>query len=108
MFPVYDIPSTQTLRHHNALHAGLFSKRRQLILTDAPRLFYICPKTLTYKGCVPMQKGYMSVTVAKGTSFDIKVPGRTYHFTDMGARGTAERWKDEIEKFVGMRRASQC
>ena len=55
-----------------------------------------------------MQKGYMSVTVAKGTSFDIKVPGRTYHFTDMGARGTAERWKDEIEKFVGMRRPSQC
>ena len=32
---------------------GLFSKRRQLILTDAPRLYYIDPVAMELKGEIP-------------------------------------------------------
>ncbi|RYH28490.1 hypothetical protein EON65_11995 [archaeon] len=32
---------------------GLFSKRRQLILTDAPRLIYVDPTSMELKGEIP-------------------------------------------------------
>ena len=32
---------------------GLFSKRRHLILTDAPRLYYIDPVAMELKGEIP-------------------------------------------------------
>ena len=32
---------------------GLFSKRRQLILTDAPRLYYVDPVAMELKGEIP-------------------------------------------------------
>ena len=32
---------------------GLFSKRRQLILTDAPRLYYVDPVGMVLKGEIP-------------------------------------------------------
>ena len=32
---------------------GLFSKRRQMILTDVPRLYYVDPLDMTLKGEIP-------------------------------------------------------
>ena len=92
---------------HQALvskRKGLFSKRRQLILAtggaDGPRLFYIDPAKLEYKGEVPWTPGSMSVSLRAGNSFDVAVPGRVYHFTDCGVRGSAETWRTEISKIL--------
>ena len=39
--------------HFVSLRQGLFAKRRQLILTDAPRLYYIDPVEMELKGEIP-------------------------------------------------------
>lgn len=74
---------------------GLFSKRRQLILTDTPRLFYVDPETMVYKGEIhwtkeePVQPIQLSET-----AFDVAIRGRTYHFTDSAP--TAKQWVESI------------
>ena len=35
---------------------GMLSKRRQLVLTDSPRLFYIDPQSLAVMGEIPWSK----------------------------------------------------
>ena len=37
---------------------GLFSKRRQLVLTDKPRLFYLDPESMEVKGEIPWTKSH--------------------------------------------------
>eukprot|EP01031_Cornospumella_fuschlensis_P036268 gene36268-43996_t len=51
---------------------GLFSKRRQLILTDAPRLIYIDPTSMELKGEIPWTKAQPVSCIIKNTKeFDV-------------------------------------
>jgi len=64
---------------------GLFSKRRQLILTDKPRLFYLDPESFEIKGEIPWTKSHPVSCVSKtDKEFDVKcsVTQRSYHLTD--------------------------
>ena len=49
---------------------GLFAKRRQLILTDAPRLLYVDPDSMEQKGEIPWQvpRSTVVLTVAETMS----------------------------------------
>jgi len=74
---------------------GLFARRRQLILTDAPRLFYVDPDKLQVKGEVPWSKD-LRVEQKSNRHFLIHTPGRAYKLED--TQGSAERWVDAIGK----------
>ena len=41
------------LSPHSCFSKGLFAKRRELILTDAPRLYYVDPVAMVLKGEIP-------------------------------------------------------
>lgn len=47
------LPEATSGSHAVSFHQGLFAKRRQLILTDAPRLYYIDPVDMELKGEIP-------------------------------------------------------
>lgn len=72
---------------------GLFSKKRELILTDTPRLIYIDANKMRQKGEIPWSNS-MYVQVRNQYSFDVVTPKRTYHLTD-NVHG-AETWAEKI------------
>lgn len=51
---------------------GLFSKKRQLILTDRPRLFYVDPDQMEIKGEIPWSRSLL-VEVKSNRKFNIVV-----------------------------------
>jgi 3-phosphoinositide dependent protein kinase-1 len=67
-------------------------KKRQLIMTDFPRLFYVDYKTLEVKGTIPWSNE-LKVELKAPKAFSIKTPKRTYHFEDVDA---AKNWVDLI------------
>eukprot|EP01032_Pedospumella_encystans_P024555 gene24555-27770_t len=76
---------------------GLFSKKRQLILTDHPRLLYVDPDTMEYKGEIPWTVDRpVKCHVKNAKEFDVvcSVTGRAYHISDPG--GGASMWADLI------------
>lgn len=82
----------------------LFSKQRQLLLTNRPRLLYIDTDKMVLKGQIPWgnDKSTLEVILNGGKSFDLKTPGRTYHLTDVMASAT--RWKTSIEELQAQQR----
>ena len=81
---------------------GIFSKKRQLILTSTPRLVYVDPDTMELKGEIPWtEEKTVKCTVITNISFDIfcSVSGRSYHITDSGDAGAA-MWVDLINAMV--------
>lgn len=76
---------------------GLFSKRRQLILTDAPRLYYIDPVAMMLKGEIPWSSK-MRVEVKNFKIFFVHTPNRTYYLED--PTGQAQEWVDTINKWI--------
>lgn len=80
---------------------GLFSKRRQLVLTSKPRLLYFDPSTMELKGEIPWSAECpVECIPMTGTSFDIlaKSTGRRYHITDSEAG--SQMWMDLIAAMV--------
>lgn len=76
---------------------GLFSKRRQLILSDAPRLYYIDPVAMELKGEIPWSSN-MRVEVKSFKIFFVHTPNRTYYLED--PTGHAKEWGDTISKWL--------
>eukprot|EP01097_Dermamoeba_algensis_P000098 TRINITY_DN1034_c0_g1_i1.p1 TRINITY_DN1034_c0_g1~~TRINITY_DN1034_c0_g1_i1.p1 ORF type:complete len:302 (-),score=57.14 TRINITY_DN1034_c0_g1_i1:172-1077(-) len=70
-------------------------KKRLLILTDAPRLFYIDPEKEEYKGTIPWSND-LYVKQKDARHFDITTPKRVYMMDDRGRN--AARWADVIHK----------
>lgn len=76
---------------------GLFSKRRQLILTDAPRLYYIDPVNMVLKGEIPWSNR-MNVERKDWKIFFVHTPNRTYYLED--PTGQAQEWVDIINQWL--------
>mmetsp|Transcript_45565 Transcript_45565/g.108029 ORF Transcript_45565/g.108029 Transcript_45565/m.108029 type:complete len:506 (+) Transcript_45565:113-1630(+) len=73
---------------------GLFgSKRRILLLSDAPRLLYLHPDTAEVKGEIPWS-AQLSVILKSKRDFVVKVPGREYYIEDPNS--SADEWADAI------------
>ncbi|KAF0687128.1 Aste57867_21099 [Aphanomyces stellatus] len=72
---------------------GLFSKKRQLILTSKPRLIYIDPIRMRQKGEIPWSEN-VYITVKNSSQFDVVTPNRVYHLQDQ-VNGS-KKWSDAI------------
>lgn len=80
---------------------GLFAKKRQLILTDFPRLLYIDPDTMELKGEIPWTKEHpVKCQIRNGKNFEVfcSQSGRTYFLAD--AEVGAEAWLHIINALV--------
>lgn len=72
-------------------------KKRCLILTDAPRLFYVDQKKMEYKGeCVISPA--MKVEVKNTIVWQIVLPGRIYYFEDL--EKNSQRWADVLTELA--------
>lgn len=78
---------------------GLFAKRRQLILTDKPRLIYIDPEKMIQKGEIPWERLHPELKTKR--HFFVHTPRRTYYLEDPS--GNAAQWVDAIDKQVKLR-----
>ena len=63
-------------------HRGLMPKKRELILTNRPRLLYIDPISMLLKGEISFSDGLD--VVVKDEFFTVSVPGRDYKIEDIG------------------------
>mmetsp|Transcript_66537 Transcript_66537/g.100267 ORF Transcript_66537/g.100267 Transcript_66537/m.100267 type:complete len:307 (-) Transcript_66537:11-931(-) len=76
---------------------GLSKTKRQLIMTDKPRIFYVDPEKMIIKGEVPMSKE-VTAEARNSKVFSITVPGRVYKLTELN--GNAKRWVDSVKKMI--------
>jgi len=80
---------------------GLFSKSRQLLLTDSPRLLYLDPNTVEVKGEIlwTPDKPIKFISLG-GNSFDLmcSATGRTYHFTAVTGN-SKQAWSEKIAEW---------
>lgn len=83
---------------------GLFPRKRQLILTDLPRLFYIDPEKLLQKGEIPWSESIYTDVKSK-THFNIVTPKRTYVLED--CQQNPFRWGESIELVKSLVEARQ-
>lgn len=72
---------------------GLFTKRRELVLTSKPRLIYFDPLVKEKKGEIPWCTG-LRVTVRSDVSFDVHTERRVYHLTCVDT--DSMQWKGGI------------
>lgn len=73
---------------------GLFARRRMLLLTTGPRLFYVDPANMVVKGEIPWSKD-LWVEPKNFRIFFIHTPNRTYYLED--PESFALEWRDAIE-----------
>jgi len=71
-------------------------KRRFLILTDTPRIFYVDPRKMEFKGEIPWDNMSLKVNVKNDVLWNISIPKRVYDLEDVNKE--APRWKEAIEK----------
>jgi len=74
---------------------GLFSRRRMLLLTVGPNLYYVDPSNMVLKGQIPF--GMTLKAEAKNfKNFHVHTPGRTYYLED--SEGFALEWCKALEE----------
>lgn len=84
---------------------GLSKTRRQLILTDKPRIFYVDPEKMVIKGEIPFS-AILSVEAQDDSFFEItvtlekkkKVQQRVYYLKELNKN--AKRWVASVKKFM--------
>eukprot|EP01132_Coremiostelium_polycephalum_P005523 gene5523-6881_t len=74
---------------------GLISKKRQLIITDTPRIFYVDPSKMIEKGEIHIDHS-LKAEVKSKKHFIINSKGRPRHFYDMD--GLANSWVEIINE----------
>lgn len=74
---------------------GLFARRRQLILTEGPHLYYVDPQAMVLKGEIPWTKD-LKVEAKNFKIFFIHTPNRTYYLED--PEENADGWVDKVEE----------
>jgi len=77
---------------------GRSVKKRQLILTNAPRLIYIDTKKMIQRGEIPWSNT-LRPEAKNNTSWFIHTPRRTYILEDIS--GNSQRWVEAINKQLG-------
>jgi len=76
---------------------GRSVKKRQLILTNKPRVVYIDTKKMVQKGEIPWSQN-LRPEAKNNTAWFIHTPKRTYILEDIP--GKAQRWVDAINKVL--------
>jgi len=76
---------------------GRSVKKRQLILTNKPRVLYIDTKKMVQKGEIPWSQN-LRPEAKNNTAWFIHTPKRTYILEDIP--GKAQRWVDAINKVL--------
>ncbi|XP_030067640.1 3-phosphoinositide-dependent protein kinase 1 isoform X2 [Microcaecilia unicolor] len=74
---------------------GLFARRRQLLLTEGPHLYYVDPVNKVLKGEIPWSQELRSEAKNFKTFF-VHTPNRTYYLMDPS--GNAHKWCKKIQE----------
>jgi len=74
---------------------AIFAKKRQLILTDFPRFFYLEPTTRIQKGEIQWSNE-LWCEFKDEKNFILHTPGRKYYFATLSCG--AKQWCDEVNK----------
>lgn len=77
-------------------YKGLFYRKRQLILTDLPRLIYIDEEKMVQKGEIPWNN--IRPEVKNSSAFFVHTPNRTYYLHD--PNGDPDGWVQSILKVL--------
>jgi 3-phosphoinositide dependent protein kinase-1 len=78
---------------------GLSVKKRQLVLTDYPRIFYVDPEAMVKKGDIPWSAN-LKVTLKGERGFLIHTPQRTYKLE--ASESTNTEWVDAISSLQAL------
>eukprot|EP01126_Amoeba_proteus_P031570 TRINITY_DN3094_c0_g1_i5.p1 TRINITY_DN3094_c0_g1~~TRINITY_DN3094_c0_g1_i5.p1 ORF type:complete len:453 (-),score=94.70 TRINITY_DN3094_c0_g1_i5:254-1612(-) len=75
----------------------LSKKRRFMILTDTPRIFYVDPKKMDFKGEIPWgDEKRLKIEVKNDVEWRVVIANRIYFLEDLSKN--AQRWKEAVEK----------
>uniref|UniRef100_A0A8C6PMC6 3-phosphoinositide-dependent protein kinase 1 n=1 Tax=Nothobranchius furzeri TaxID=105023 RepID=A0A8C6PMC6_NOTFU len=74
---------------------GLFARRRQLLLTEGPHLYYVDPVNRVLKGEIPWSLE-LRPEAKNFKTFFVHTPNRTYYLMDPS--GNADRWCKKIQE----------
>ncbi|XP_064624559.1 3-phosphoinositide-dependent protein kinase 1-like isoform X2 [Lineus longissimus] len=76
---------------------GLFARRRMLLLTEGPHLYYVDPQAMVLKGEIPWSKE-LRPEAKNFKIFFIHTPNRTYYLED--PQGYALEWVKKIQEVL--------
>ncbi|XP_078273909.1 3-phosphoinositide-dependent protein kinase 1-like isoform X1 [Rhinoraja longicauda] len=74
---------------------GLFARRRQLLLTEGPHLYYVDPVNKILKGEIPWSQE-LRPEAKNFKTFFVHTPNRTYYLMDPS--GNAHKWCKKIQE----------
>uniref|UniRef100_A0A4W4DQX4 3-phosphoinositide-dependent protein kinase 1 n=1 Tax=Electrophorus electricus TaxID=8005 RepID=A0A4W4DQX4_ELEEL len=77
---------------------GLFARRRQLLLTEGPHLYYVDPVNKVLKGEIPWSPE-LRPEAKNFKTFFVHTPNRTYYLMDPS--GNADKWCRKIQEVWG-------
>ncbi|XP_048846947.1 3-phosphoinositide-dependent protein kinase 1-like isoform X1 [Brienomyrus brachyistius] len=77
---------------------GLFARRRQLLLTEGPHLYYVDPVNKILKGEIPWSPD-LRPEAKNFKTFFVHTPNRTYYLMDPS--GNADKWCKKIQEVWG-------